>query len=85
MESPLNDISIDDYVNFKNKMQDYINTLDQSTLLKLFNIFTQELPTVQYTKNKNGYFIDIKQLPTPLLHKIESMCLGAHGGAGGEL
>jgi len=82
--SSLNDISIDDYVSFKNKMQDYINTLDQSKLLEVFHVFTQELPTVQYTKNKNGYFIDIKQLPTPLLYKIESLCLGGRdlSGAG---
>ena len=76
MDNNNNDnISIDDYVNFKIKMQEYINTLDQNTLLQLFNVFTHELPTVQYTKNKNGYFIDIKQLPTPILQKLELLCL----------
>jgi hypothetical protein len=30
-----------------------------------------EVPTVQYSKNKNGYFMDIKQLSSSLIERIE--------------
>lgn len=67
------EVSIEEYVNFKNKMQEYINTLDQTNLLALFNAFKTELPNIQYTKNTNGYFMDIKQLSADTLHKFEAL------------
>lgn len=74
------EVTIEQYVNFKNKMQDYINTLDQGGLLKLFNTFKSELPTIQYTKNTNGYFMDIKQLSIDVLQKIEGSLMGQRHG-----
>ena len=70
------EVTIEQYVNFKNKMQEYINTLDQNGLLALFNTFKSELPTIQYTKNTNGYFMDIKQLSIEALHKFEGSLMG---------
>ena len=64
------EVSIEEYVNFKNKMQEHINTLDQSSLLALFDSFKKELPNIQYTKNTNGYFMDVKQLPIDTIHKL---------------
>jgi hypothetical protein len=69
-----NEISIDYYVNYKNKLQNIINTLNQSNLIQLFDMIQNELPNVQYSKNKNGYFIDIKQLPIDLITKLEERC-----------
>jgi hypothetical protein len=69
-----NEISIDYYVNYKNKLQSIINTLNQSNLIQLFDMIQSELPNVQYSKNKNGYFIDIKQLPISLITKLEEAC-----------
>jgi hypothetical protein len=71
-----NEISIDYYVNYKNKLQNIINTLNQSNLIQLFDMIQNELPNVQYSKNKNGYFIDIKQLPIDLINKLEELCAG---------
>ena len=76
------DISIDFYVNYKNKLQESLNKLDQSKLIELFHIIQGEVPNVQYSKNKNGYFIDIKQLPTSLIEKLDIKCsdyLGVEG------
>jgi hypothetical protein len=74
MEENNNDISIDFYVNYKNKLQESLNKLDQSKLIELFHIIQGEVPNVQYSKNKNGYFIDIKQLPTSLIEKLDNKC-----------
>jgi uncharacterized protein YcgL (UPF0745 family) len=30
-----------------------------------------DVPNVQYSKNKNGYFLDIKQLPNSLIEKVQ--------------
>ncbi len=68
------DISIDFYVNYKNKLQDSLNKLEQSKLIELFHIIQAEVPNVQYSKNKNGYFIDIKQLPMNLIEQIYNKC-----------
>jgi hypothetical protein len=69
-----NEISIDYYVNYKNKLQTVINTLNQSNLIELFSMIQAELQNVQYSKNKNGYFIDIKQLPVSLIDKLDEYC-----------
>jgi hypothetical protein len=69
-----NQLSIDFYVNYKNKIQEYLNKLDQSKLIELFNTIQSESPNVQYSKNKNGYFIDIKQLSVSLIEKLDSKC-----------
>jgi hypothetical protein len=74
METP-DEISIDYYVNYKNKLQSIINTLNQNNLIQLFDMIQAELPNVQYSKNKNGYFIDIKQLPNSLIVKLEEHCM----------
>ena len=66
-----NEISIDYYVNYKTKLQETINKLEQSRLIEIFTMITDEIPNVQYSKNKNGYFIDIKQLPISLIEKID--------------
>ncbi len=82
-----NDISIDFYVNYKNKLQESLNKLEQSKLIELFNIIQAEVPNVQYSKNKNGYFIDIKQLPTSLIENLDTKCnnyLGVEFDGGGE-
>jgi hypothetical protein len=71
MEANSNEISIDFYVNYKNKLQETLNRLEQSKLIELFHIIQAEVPNVQYSKNKNGYFIDIKQLPTSLIEKLD--------------
>jgi hypothetical protein len=70
-----NEISIDYYVNYKTKLQETLNKLDQSKLVELFTIITDEIPNVQYSKNKNGYFIDIKQLPITLIEKLDNQCI----------
>ena len=69
-----NEISIDYYVNYKNKLQNVINTLNQNNLVELFSMIQTELPNVQYSKNTNGYIIDIKQLPTTLIDKLDEYC-----------
>ncbi len=69
-----NEVSIDYYVNNKNTIQEYLNKLEQSDLINIFSMITAEIPNVQYSKNKNGYFIDIKQLPSSLIDKIDSAC-----------
>ena len=65
-----NELSIDYYVNYKNKIQEQLNQLDQSHLIELFTIIQFDVPNVQYSKNKNGYFLDIKQLPNNIIEKI---------------
>ena len=69
-----NEISIDFYVNYKTKIQEYLNKLDQSKLIELFHTIQAEAPNVQYSKNKNGYFIDIKQLSVSLIELLDSKC-----------
>lgn len=69
-----NETSIDFYVNYKNKLQEALNKLEQSKLIELFHIIQAEVPNVQYSKNKNGYFIDIKQLPNSLIEKLDIKC-----------
>lgn len=66
-----NEISIDYYVNCKNKIQEHFSKLDQSNLIELFSMVQHDVPNVQYSKNTNGYFIDIKQLPVSLIQKLE--------------
>ena len=68
------EISIDFYVNYKNKLQESLNRLEQSKLIELFHIIQAEVPNVQYSKNKNGYFIDIKQLPMNLIQQLDIKC-----------
>ncbi len=65
-----NEVSIDFYVNYKNKIQEQLNQLDQSQLIELFTMIQFDIPNLQYSKNKNGYFLDIKQLPNPLIEKV---------------
>lgn len=64
------EVSIDFYVNYKNKIQEQLNQLDQSQLIEIFTMIQFDVPNVQYSKNKNGYFLDIKQLPNSLIEKI---------------
>ncbi len=66
-----NEVSIDYYVNCKNKIQEQLNQLDQSQLIELFTMIQHDVPNVQYSKNKNGYFLDIKQLPNSLIEKVQ--------------
>ena len=68
------EISIDFYVNYKNKLQESLNQLEQSKLIEIFHIIQAEVPNVQYSKNKNGYFIDIKQLPMALIEQLDIKC-----------
>ncbi len=79
MEENNNDISIDFYVNYKNKLQESLNKLDQSKLIELFHIIQGDVPNVQYSKNKNGYFIDIKQLPISLIERLDTKCTSYFG------
>jgi hypothetical protein len=65
-----NEVTIDFYVNYKNKIQEQLNQLDQSQLIELFSMIQFDIPNVQYSKNKNGYFLDIKQLSNNLIEKI---------------
>ena len=51
-----------------------LNKLEQSKLIELFNIIQLEIPNVQFSTNKNGYFIDIKQLPSNLIEILETKC-----------
>ena len=74
-----NEVSIDFYVNYKNKLQESLNRLEQSKLIELFHIIQAEVPNVQYSKNKNGYFIDIKQLPTSLIEQLDVKCASCLG------
>jgi hypothetical protein len=69
-----NEVSIDFYVNYKNKLQESLNKLEQSKLIELFHIIQADVPNVQYSKNKNGYFIDIKQLPMGLIEQLDIKC-----------
>jgi hypothetical protein len=69
-----NEVSIDFYVNYKNKLQESLNKLEQSKLIELFHIIQADVPNVQYSKNKNGYFIDIKQLPMSLIEQLDIKC-----------
>lgn len=62
--------TIDYYLNNKNILQDKINQLEQSQLIELFNIILSDNPEIQYSKNKNGYFVDIKILPTEIIEKL---------------
>ncbi len=75
-----NEVSIDFYVNYKNKLQESLNKLEQSKLIELFHIIQAEVPNVQYSKNKNGYFIDIKQLPINVIEQLEIKCSNYLGG-----
>lgn len=69
------DISVDFYVNYKNRIQEHFQKLDQTSLIELFTMIQHEVPTVQYSKNKNGYFMDMKQLPTALIERIEEKAI----------
>ncbi len=68
------EISIDFYLNNKNTIQEKINRLEQNQLIEVFNIILENDPNTQYSKNKNGYFIDIKILPVNIIEKINSKC-----------
>ena len=70
-----NEVSIDYYVNCKNKIQEKLNQLDQSQLIELFTMIQHDVPNVQYSKNKNGYFLDIKQLPNSLIEKVQEKAI----------
>jgi hypothetical protein len=74
MEVNKDELSVDFYVNYKNKLQECLNKLEQSKLIELFNIIQLEIPNVQFSTNKNGYFIDIKQLPSNLIEILETKC-----------
>jgi hypothetical protein len=68
------EISIDYYLNNKNSLQDKLNRLDQQQLIDVFGIITEYDSNVQFSKNKNGYFIDIKILPNEVIEKLQSKC-----------
>lgn len=65
-----NETTIDYYLNNKNILQEKINQLEQSQLIELFNIILSDNPEIQYSKNKNGYFVDIKILPVEIIEKL---------------
>jgi hypothetical protein len=69
------EINIDYYLNKKNFLQDKINSLEQDKLIKLFDIILESNPDIQYSRNKNGYFIDIKILPLEVIEKLQKKCL----------
>jgi hypothetical protein len=69
------EISIDYYVNYKNKLQDYFNKLNREQLIELFNIILNHNANIPYSKNKNGYFLDIKLLPSEIIEKLEEKCI----------
>ena len=68
------EISIDYYLNNKNEIQDKLSKLNQEQLIEVFNIILEYDPNIQYSKNKNGYFLDIKILPINIIEKIISKC-----------
>ena len=68
------ELTIDYYLNNKNNLQEKINKLGQNELLELFNIILENNPNIQYSKNKNGYFIDIKILPVDVIEKLLAKC-----------
>jgi hypothetical protein len=69
------EISIDYYVNYKNKLQEYLNKLNRQQLIELFDIIINYNPNIPHSKNKNGYFLDIKLLPNEIIQKLEEKCL----------
>ncbi len=68
------EISIDYYLNNKNELQEKLNKLNQQQLIDIFNIILEHDPNIQYSKNKNGYFLDIKILPISIIEKINAKC-----------
>ncbi len=68
------ELSIDYYLQNKNTLQEKLNKLDQDQLITLFNIILEHDPNIQYSKNKNGYFLDIKILPNEIIEKLQSKC-----------
>ncbi len=68
------EISIDYYLNNKNSLQEKLNRLEQEQLIGVFNIILEHDSSIQYSKNKNGYFIDIKILPNDIIEKLQSKC-----------
>lgn len=69
-----NEISIDYYLNNKNELQDKLLKLNQQQLSDVFNIILDYDPEIQYSKNKNGYFLDIKILPVDIIEKLNFKC-----------
>jgi hypothetical protein len=63
--------SVEYYTANKNKLQDYLYKLSEDQLLEVFSIITTNVPNIQYSRNKNGYFLDIKQLPTEIIEKVD--------------
>lgn len=66
--------SIEYYTNNKNKIQDFLYRLSETQLQDIFMSITARVPNVQYSKNRNGYFMDIKQLPVEVIESVEKMC-----------
>ncbi len=66
-------MNTEEYIRHKVVLQETLNRMDQASLTSLFESIVQRVPGIHYTKNKNGYFLDIKQIPpeimTEILHK----------------
>ena len=58
---------MDDYIQHKVVLQEILNKMSQEDLTSLFEFITQKVPGIHYTKNKNGYFLDIKQIPPEIM------------------
>ena len=60
----------EDYIQHKIQLQEILNTMEQTDLTLLFDSIVKRVPNIHYTKNKNGYFMDIKQIPPETLLDI---------------
>ena len=60
----------DQYIQHKTILQERLNGLEQEELMELFQWILKCVPNVPFTKNKNGYFLDIKQLPEEVLVEL---------------
>lgn len=75
MDNINSETSIDYYLTYKNKLQSYLNELPRTQLLELFDIILESNPNIPYSKNKNGYFLDIKLLSNEIIEKLENKCV----------
>lgn len=62
--------SIEYYVEHRNKIQECIQKLSQTQLVQLFQIIIDDNPNISFSKNKNGYFIDIKVIPNHIIEQL---------------
>ena len=63
-------MNTDEYIQHKVVLQEILNGMDQEGLTKLFDFIVKRVPDIHYTKNKNGCFLDIKQIPPEIMMDI---------------